>query len=90
MTPNELVHTTLFKSVTPHIHSISNSKLLFELSVAFKGYEKEEWERDYVRPNPNSQDLDGAMTWGNTPQGIDFWSSLNNEYYKSKFPDDDD
>jgi len=90
MSPNELVHSKLFKSVAPHIHSITSSKLLFELSTAFKGYEKEEWERDDVRPNPNSDDLDGAMTWVNTPQGNKFWSELNKEYYKNKYPEDDD
>lgn len=90
MGPNELVHSTLFKSVAPHIHSISSSKLLFELSKAFKEYEKKEWERDGARPDPHSEDLDGAMTWGNTPQGVEFWSDLNNEYYKNKYPDDDD
>lgn len=90
MGPNELVHSTLFKSVAPHIHSISSSKLLFELSKAFKEYQKEEWERDEVRPNPNSEDLDGAMCWDNTPQKSRFWSELNNEYYKNKYPYDDD
>jgi hypothetical protein len=89
MGPNQLVHSNLFKSVAPHIHSISSSKLLFELSKAFKEYERDEWERREERPNPKSDDLDSAMCWSNTPQGIKLWSDLNNEYYKNKYGDED-
>jgi hypothetical protein len=89
MSPNELVHSKLFKSVAPHIHSISSSKLLFELSKAFKEYEKADWEMNDVRPDPHSDDLDGAMCWSQTPQDHKFWSDLNNEYYENKNGDDD-
>lgn len=67
--PNEMAGSVLFTTIAPKIHSISHERFLFELCLAST--------TTGVRVGEAS--IDFAMTWANTPQGHDFWSTLNRE-----------
>ena len=67
--PNKMKHSNVFQTVAPKIHSISQEELLFQLCVASQKCDV----------NLNSRDIDGAIVWVNSPQGVDFWCDLNNE-----------
>ena len=67
--PNEMKHSNVFQTVAPKIHSISKEELLFQLCLASQTCDV----------TLNARDIDGAMVWNNSPQGLDFWSDLNDE-----------
>ena len=75
--PNELVHTRLFKEVSPFINSISNAQLLFELCKASTTTEVD----------VDAFSIDVCMTWDLTPQAHDFWSNLNANHHQNKMLD---
>lgn len=76
ITPNDMVNSVLFKRVAPHIQSISQSQLVFELCLAST--------TTNVDINYERADINLCMTWCNTPQDDEFWQPLHTEYTRNK------
>lgn len=71
---NPVAETLLFKSVSPHIKSISDKTLMIELLLAAEKTNVS-WE---------TASINAAFNWENTPQGLYFWSNLHDEWWNSK------
>lgn len=56
------------------------ARFLFDkglLTIAEKRHEQDE---DYFEMTPPMWDLIDAFEWKNTPEGLEFWDKLNDEY----------
>ncbi len=73
---NPVYETALFKAVARYINKISPEILAFELAKASQHIGcKVDWD---------ARDIDTAMTFRTSPQGIDFWMDIHGQYRTNK------
>lgn len=65
---NPIVNTNLYKHITAAIPELDGVQVIELLLSACRTTQV-----DFDKPS-----VDGAITWRNTPQGGDFWSSFQN------------
>lgn len=73
---NPVYETDLFMAIAPYINSLPPEILAFELAKAS--------QHIGCKVNWYAQDIDEAMIFRTSPQGIDFWVDIHGQYEANK------
>lgn len=71
---NPVYVTALFKNVAPYIQSVNPMLLAYEMARASE-VTKIKWD---------AESIDGMCVWVETPQGMDYWQKLEDEFKRNK------